>query len=125
MGYFDILFIQRIYIPAESVILDCYVNLAGFQVFDLGIDVSPDEFVNAAKKNDADLIAMSALLTLTIQKMKETIEAIKEAGLKNETRIMVGGAPVTQNIADQVGADGYAPDCARAVERAKELLGLA
>lgn len=97
---------------------------AGFQVFDLGIDVSPDEFVRAAKDNDADLIAMSTLLTLTIPNMKETIKAIEGAGLKNETKIMVGGAPVTQNIADQVGADGYAPDCARAVERAKELLGL-
>jgi len=97
---------------------------AGFQVFDLGIDVSPDEFVRAAKENDADLIAMSALLTLTIHNMKETVEAIEGAGLKDETKIMVGGAPVTQNIADQVGADGYAPDCSRAVERAKELLGL-
>lgn len=97
---------------------------AGFQVFDLGIDVSPDEFVRAAKDNDADLIAMSALLTLTIHNMKETIKAIEGAGLKDETKIMVGGAPVTQNIADQVGADGYAPDCARAVERAKQLLGL-
>ena len=97
---------------------------AGFQVFDLGIDVSPDEFVRAAKENDADLIAMSALLTLTIPNMKETVDAIEGAGLKNETKIMVGGAPVTQNIADQVGADGYAPDCARAVERAKQLLGL-
>jgi len=97
---------------------------SGFQVFDLGIDVSPDEFVQAAKKNNVDLIAMSALLTLTVHNMKGTIEVIEEAGLKNETKIMVGGAPVTQNIADQVGADGYAPDCARAVERAKELLGL-
>jgi 5-methyltetrahydrofolate--homocysteine methyltransferase len=97
---------------------------SGFQVFDLGIDVSPDEFVQAAKKNKVDLIAMSALLTLTVHNMKGTIEVIEEAGLKNETKIMVGGAPVTQNIADQVGADGYAPDCARAVEKAKELLGL-
>jgi len=97
---------------------------AGFQVFDLGIDVSPDEFVKAAQKNDADLIAMSALLTLTIPNMRETIEVIQGAGLRDETKIMVGGAPVTQNVADQVGADGYAPDCARAVERAKELLGI-
>jgi 5-methyltetrahydrofolate--homocysteine methyltransferase len=97
---------------------------SGFQVFDLGIDVSADEFVQAARKNDADLIAMSALLTLTVHNMKGTIEVIEEAGLKNETKIMVGGAPVSQNIADRVGADGYAPDCARAVERAKELLGL-
>lgn len=97
---------------------------AGFRVLDLGIDVSPDEFAKAAKENDADLIAMSALLTLTIPNMKETIEVIEEAGLRNETKIIVGGAPVTQNVADQVGADGYAPDCARAVERAKELLGI-
>ena len=97
---------------------------SGFQVFDLGIDVSPDEFVQAAKKNNVDLIALSALLTLTVHNMKGTIEVIEEAGFKNETKIMVGGAPVTQNIADQVGADGYAPDCARAVEKAKELLGL-
>ena len=95
---------------------------AGFNVIDLGIDVSPEKFVEAVKKNDAQCIGLSALLTTTMPSMKETIEAFKAAGLRDQVKIMVGGAPVTQNFADEIGADGYAPDAASAAELAKELV---
>jgi 5-methyltetrahydrofolate--homocysteine methyltransferase len=95
---------------------------AGFQVIDLGIDVSPEKFLEAVRDNHADCIAMSALLTTTMPGMKDTIEAFKAAGLRDQVRIMIGGAPVTQNFADEVGADGYAPDAASAADLAKELI---
>ncbi|MGI6705750.1 MAG: corrinoid protein [Clostridia bacterium] len=96
---------------------------AGFKVIDLGIDVAPEKFVDAAKENDVDIIAMSALLTTTMPGMKDTIEAVKAAGLRDKVKIMIGGAPVTQNFADEIGADGYAPDAASAADLAKELVG--
>ena len=95
---------------------------AGFQVIDLGIDVPADKFVSAAKENHADCVAMSALLTTTMPAMKDTIEAFKAAGFRDQVKIMVGGAPVTQSFADEIGADGYAPDAASAAELAKELI---
>lgn len=95
---------------------------AGFKVVDLGIDASPEKFVSCAKENNADLIGMSALLTTTMTSMKTTIDALKQAGVKTKT--MIGGAPVTQNYADEIGADGYAPDAASAVDKAKELMGI-
>ena len=98
---------------------------AGFEVFDLGTDVSPEKFINAAKEKDADLILMSALLTTTMMSMKDVIAAVKESGLADKVKTMVGGAPITQKFADEIGADGYAPDGSSAVERAKELLNVA
>jgi 5-methyltetrahydrofolate--homocysteine methyltransferase len=95
---------------------------AGFKVIDLGIDITPEKFVSSAKETNANLIGMSALLTTTMTSMKTTIDALKGAGLKTKT--MIGGAPVTQNYADEIGADGYAPDAASAVDKAKELLGI-
>ncbi|MDD3839283.1 MAG: corrinoid protein [Clostridia bacterium] len=95
---------------------------AGFEVKDLGIDVSPEKFVDAVKDTGADILAMSALLTTTMPAMKETIEAVKEAGMRDKVKIMVGGAPVTQNFADEIGADGYSADAASAAELAKELI---
>ena len=97
---------------------------AGFEIIDLGNDVSPDAFVNAVRENEADLVGMSALLTTTMPSMKATIEALTEAGLRDKVKVMVGGAPVTQKYADEIGADGYAPDAASAVDRAKKLLNL-
>jgi 5-methyltetrahydrofolate--homocysteine methyltransferase len=97
---------------------------AGFEVVDLGIDVSPEKFADEAKKG-ADLIAMSALLTTTMTAMKTTIEALEEAGVKGKVKTLIGGAPVTQNYADEIGADGYARDAASAADKAKELLGIA
>ncbi len=95
---------------------------AGFEVVDLGIDVSPDKFIDAVKSGRVECIAMSALLTTTMPGMKDTIEAIKAAGLRDQVKIMVGGAPVTQSFADEIGADGYAPDAASAADLAKELI---
>jgi 5-methyltetrahydrofolate--homocysteine methyltransferase len=97
---------------------------ANFDVIDLGTNVSPDKFVKAVKDNSANLVGLSALLTTTMPAMKSTIEALKAAGL-NVAKIVIGGAPVTQQYADQVGADGYAPDAASAVEVARKLVGLA
>ena len=95
---------------------------AAFEVIDLGTDVSPERFIQAVKENGAQIIAMSALLTTTMPNMKNTIEALKEAGLRDKVKVMIGGAPVTQNYADQIGADGFAEDASRAVAKAKSLL---
>jgi 5-methyltetrahydrofolate--homocysteine methyltransferase len=97
---------------------------AGFQVVDIGIDKEPQEFVDAIKEHQASLFGMSALLTTTMPKMGETINAIKEAGIRDQVKIMVGGAPVTAKFAEEIGADGYASNAASAVDRGKELLGL-
>ena len=97
---------------------------AGFQVVDLGIDLEPAAFVEAIKKHKASLFGMSALLTTTMPKMGETINAIKEAGLRNQVKIMIGGAPVTGEFAKEIGADAYASNAASAVDTGKELLGL-
>jgi len=95
---------------------------AGFKVVDLTVDVSPDAFVKAAQENSANIIAMSALLTTTMGSMRETVRALEGAGLKGKTKVLIGGAPVTQSYADEIKADGYAPDAASAVEKAKALL---
>jgi len=96
---------------------------AGFEVVDLGTDVDPGKFVVAAREG-AQLIGMSALTGSTIQMIKPTIEALEEAGVRDRVKVMVGGAIVTQTFADNVGADGYAPDAASAVEKARRLLNL-
>jgi 5-methyltetrahydrofolate--homocysteine methyltransferase len=95
---------------------------AGFEVMDLGIDVPAEKFVESVK-NGAQVIAMSALLTTTMTAMKTTIDALKEAGVRDKVKVMIGGAPVTQNYADEIGADGYARDAASGADKAKELLG--
>jgi 5-methyltetrahydrofolate--homocysteine methyltransferase len=95
---------------------------AGFQVVDLGIDVPPEKYVASVRESGVQLICMSALLTTTMPSMKATVDALKEAGLGDNVRILVGGAPVTEAYAEQIGADGYAPDAASAADRAKELI---
>jgi len=95
---------------------------AGFEIIDLGVDVSPDKFVEAIATGGADIVAFSALLTTTMPNMKNTIEAIKEAGLRDKVKVIIGGAPVTQEYADQIGADGFASDASRAVNLAQSLL---
>jgi 5-methyltetrahydrofolate--homocysteine methyltransferase len=97
---------------------------AGFEVVDLEIDVSAEKFVETAKAKNVKLIGLSALLTTTMPQMKTVCEAVKKAGLK-DVKVMIGGAPVTQSYADEIGAQGYAPDAASAVDKAKELLGVA
>jgi len=96
---------------------------AGFQIIDLGVNVAPEKFVEVAKNEGVDIVAMSALLTTTMLAMREVIKALKEAGIREKVKVMIGGAPVTQRYADEIGADGYAPDAASAVEKAKELIG--
>jgi 5-methyltetrahydrofolate--homocysteine methyltransferase len=94
----------------------------GFQVVDLGVDVSADKFVQAVKGNSAQLVGMSALLTTTMVGMKGTIDALKAAGLRDKVKVMVGGAPLTQKYADEIGADLYAPDASSAARKAKEAI---
>lgn len=96
---------------------------AGFQIMDLGVDVKPEKFVEAVR-NGAGVVALSALLTTTMPAMKNTIEALKAENVRNQVKVMIGGAPVTQNYADEISADGYAADAASAVDTAKELLGV-
>ena len=98
---------------------------SGFEVIDLGTDVSPQQFVDAVREHQPQVIGMSALLTTTMASMGTTIEALKEAGLRDEVKVMVGGAPITQDFADKIGADGFAPDASSASRRAKELVGAA
>jgi len=93
----------------------------GFEAIDLGVDVSPSDFVDAVREHKPDLVGISALLTTTMAQMKVTIEALEEAGLRDSVKIMVGGAPVTAAFAEQIGADAYAPDAASAVDIAREL----
>jgi len=97
---------------------------AGFEIIDLGVDVAPEAFVDAVRNQGADLVGLSALLTTTMPSMKTTIEAFKEAGLRDQVKIIIGGAPVTQRYADEVGADGYGRDAASAANLAKDLLGV-
>jgi 5-methyltetrahydrofolate--homocysteine methyltransferase len=95
---------------------------AGFQVVDLGSDVSPDAFVSAVSEHHPDFIAMSALLTTTMLNMQTTIEALKAAGVRDQVKVLVGGAPITDAYAEKIGADGYAPDASRAVKLAKSMV---
>ena len=96
---------------------------AGFDTEDLGIDLPPEKFVDAAKRG-AQIIGLSALLTTTMPAMKQAIDVLKDSGVRENIKIMIGGAPVTQEYADEIGADGYAPDAASAVDKARELLSL-
>lgn len=98
---------------------------AGFEVKDIGKDVAPEAFVGAVKEFQPKILGLSALLTTTMRAMESTIKAIEEAGLRDKVKIMIGGAPVTQAFATQIGADGYASNAASAVELAKRLAGRA
>jgi 5-methyltetrahydrofolate--homocysteine methyltransferase len=95
---------------------------AGLEVYNLGVDVAPDKFVNEIKAKNANILALSALLTTTMPMMKETVAAVANAGIREKVKILVGGAPVTQAYAIEIGADGYAPDAGSATRLAKSLL---
>jgi 5-methyltetrahydrofolate--homocysteine methyltransferase len=95
---------------------------AGFEVYNLGVDISPDMFVEEVNGKNAELVCLSALLTTTMPMMKQTIDALIQSGLRDRVKIMVGGAPVTKNYANEIGADGYAPDAGSATKLAKALL---
>ena len=99
------------------------IESAGFEVIDLGVDVPAEKFVEAIKSNpDCKVVGLSALLTTTMPAMKDTVAAIIDAGLKSQVKIMVGGAPITQEFADEIGADAYTADAASAAQKAKELV---
>jgi 5-methyltetrahydrofolate--homocysteine methyltransferase len=95
---------------------------AGFEVIDLGVDVSPEKYVAAIKEQHPDLIGLSALLTTTMPRMKDIILALKAASLRDKVKVMIGGAPLTQQYATDIGADIYAPDAASAAQRARQLM---
>jgi 5-methyltetrahydrofolate--homocysteine methyltransferase len=95
---------------------------AGFEMVDLGTDVSADKFLESVKEAEADVVAMSALLTTTMPGMKTVIDTLKEAGLRDKVKVIIGGAPVTESYAQEIGADGYASDASRAVKVTKALL---
>jgi len=95
----------------------------GFEVKNIGIDVPSEKFVEAVKDYNADILCMSALLTTTMTYMKDVIQALEDAGIRQNVKVMVGGAPVTQNFADEIGADGYSDNANSAVAVAKELMG--
>lgn len=95
---------------------------AGMQVFDVGVDISPEKFVEAVKENKPQFVGMSALLTTTMPAMKETLEALEEAGVRGDVKVLVGGAPVTQKFAEEIGADGFAENAAEVVDRIKAML---
>jgi 5-methyltetrahydrofolate--homocysteine methyltransferase len=95
---------------------------AGLEVYNIGVDVAPDKFVNEIKAKGANILALSALLTTTMPMMKETVAAVAKAGIRDKVKILVGGAPVSQAYANQIGADGYAPDAGSASKLAKSFL---
>ncbi len=97
---------------------------AGFEVKDLGVDVAPEKFVETVQSDGVHIVALSALLTTTMEGMKVTIEALNTAGVRDKVKVMIGGAPLTLAYAQQIGADGYAPDASRAVSVARSLMGL-
>lgn len=94
----------------------------GFEIVDLGVDVPPEKFVKAISAGNVEIVALSALLTTTMPNMKTTIEAIQQAGLRDKVQIIIGGAPVTQDYANQIGADGYSADASRAASLIKNLM---
>ena len=97
----------------------------GFEVVDLGVDVPPEQFVEAAKEKDGTIVALSALLTTTMTMMKAVIEALEAAGLRDKTKVIIGGAPITQQYADEIGADGYSDNASAAVGLARKLVAAA
>jgi 5-methyltetrahydrofolate--homocysteine methyltransferase len=94
----------------------------GFQVVDLGVDVPPERFVEVAKEKDGTIIALSSLLTTTMTMMKKVIEALEKAGVRQKTKVIIGGAPITQQYADSIGADGYSDNASAAVTLARKLV---
>ena len=97
---------------------------AGFEITDLGVDVSPENFAQKAQEVEPDIVALSALLSTTMPAMRQTIEALQKAGIREKVKVMIGGAPVTEKYAQEIEADSYASDAGSAVNKAKELLGV-
>lgn len=104
-------------------IVTMLIDSGGYTVVDLGVDVSADKFVEAVKQEKPDILGLSSLLTTTMPRMPEAIEALKRNNLRDGVKIIVGGAPVSQKFADSIGADGYAPDAVYALDKVKQLMG--
>ena len=107
---------------SERILVSLMLEGAGFEIIDLGVDVPAEEFVKQARELKPDIVAMSALLTTTMPSMRTTIDALTAAGLRNDVKVIIGGAPVTETYAQQIEADGFSPDASRAVNVALELL---
>jgi 5-methyltetrahydrofolate--homocysteine methyltransferase len=103
-------------------IVTVLMKSAGFDVIDIGVDKTVEEIINAAKDNEVSVIGLSALLTTTMPQMQEFIEHLQESGIRDQYKVIIGGAPVTQDFCDQLGADGYGADATRAVEITKKLI---
>ena len=95
---------------------------AGYEIVDLGVDVTPEQFLGAVQNDNVNVVALSALLTTTMSNMKATIDALDAAGMRNQVKVIIGGAPVTQEFANQIGADGFAPDASQAVRLTETLM---
>jgi len=95
----------------------------GFEVIDLGVNVPPEKFIETVRQKNANIVAMSALLTTTMPSMKTTVEALKQAGIRDKVKVLIGGAPITQKYADEIGADGYSENAVGAVALAKRAVG--
>ena len=95
----------------------------GFEVIDLGVNVTPEQFVKTVQEKNANIVALSALLTTTMPSMKTTIDALKAAGVRDQVKVLIGGAPITQKYADEIGADGYSDNAAEAVKLARRCIG--
>jgi len=104
-------------------IVSTILESGGFTVLDLGVNIPADKFVDAVEREQPNILGLSALLTTTMPYMRDIIEALKRSNLRDKVRVMVGGAPVTQDFADSIGADGYAPDAVHALDKAKQLVG--
>ena len=107
-----------------KTIVATMLSAAGFEVIDLGVDVPPEKFVEAVKKYNADIVAMSALLTTTMIEMENVIKELEKAGLRDRVKVIVGGAPITEEFARKIGADAYGKDAVEAVKKCKELLNI-
>lgn len=104
-------------------IVSMILESGGFTVVDVGVDIPTDKFIEAVEQERPNILGLSSLLTTTMPRIGEVIEALKRSNLRDKVRIMVGGAPITQGFADSIGADGYAPDAVSALDKAKQLLG--
>jgi len=104
-------------------LVSMFLEGAGFEVIDLGADVSIDRFMAAVKEHSPDILGISALLTTTMPGMEATIQALESAGIRRQVKVVVGGAPVTQHFADRIGADGYGADGGAAIELCRKLIG--
>ena len=112
-----------ILIVEDEMLVAMMLEGAGFEVLDLGADVGPEKFVAAVLEQRPNLVAMSALLTTTMPMMANTIQALETAGVRNQVKVIIGGAPVNQSYAEKIGADGFSPDASRAVMLAQSLVG--